>query len=350
MPVNPAGPKSADLKPGRRAMRVVLPAVAGMAMALPVAAGWLRAQTPAPATPPNPAAPAPAPAAPAIVPAAAAPATRTSPDTVLVTIGDEKITQAEFDQFVAALPPEDQQMARGPFRRQWADSLANMKVLAREAQKRQLDQQPAVQKQLATMRDQVLANALILSIQDTADEAFLRKQFEANRPQFERVTARHILIRFKGSPVPVRPGQPDLTDADAKTKADQLTAKLKAGEDFAKLAKAESDDTGSAVEGGDLGSFTRGKMVPAFEQAAFALKENEIGQPVKSQFGWHVIQVTGRFDTYEKLADVLKQQLGPQRAQQFVQELRGQYKVQLNDAVLGPPVPVDAEGGPPPGP
>ena len=349
MPVNPA----------RRVMKVVLPAAVGMALAVPVAAGWLRAQTPAPTAPP----PAPvAPGAPAAPPATPPLTTRPSPDTVIITIGDERITQGEFDQFISALHPNDQQMARGQFRRPWAESLANMKLLAREAQKRKLDQTPAVQKQLAMMRDQVLANAMVGSVQEGTDEGFLRKYFDEHRQQLERVSARHILIRTPGSPVPARGGQEDPADeagkakaeADAKAKAEQLAARVKAGEDFAKLAKAESDDEGSAVEGGDLGSFTRGKMVGPFEQAAFALKEGEVGQPVRSQFGWHVIQVTGRFDTYEKLADVLKQQLGPQRAQQFVQELRGQYKVQLNDAVLGPRPPADAEGGPaggvPPGP
>jgi parvulin-like peptidyl-prolyl isomerase len=230
-----------------------------------------------------------------------------------------------------------------------------MKLLAREAQKRKLEQSPGVQKQLALMRDQVLANAMVNSVQEAADEGFLRKYFDEHKQQLERISARHILIRTPGSAVPLRPGQKEPADeagkakaeADAKAKAEQLAARARAGEDFAKLAKAESDDEGSAVDGGDLGSFTRGKMVGPFEQAAFALKENEVGPPVKSPFGWHVIQVTGRFDTFEKLSDVLRQQLGPQRTNQLVKELRGQTRVELNEAVLGPPVPMDADAGPP---
>ncbi|MDB5295038.1 MAG: PpiC-type peptidyl-prolyl cis-trans isomerase, partial [Phycisphaerales bacterium] len=249
------------------------------------------------------------------------------------------------------LHPSDQQMARGPYRRPWAESLANMKLLAREAQKRKLDASPAVQKQLALMRDQVLANAMVASVQESADDAYLRKYYDEHKQQLERVSARHVLIRTPGSQVPLRPGQAELTDAQAKAKADAVAAKLKAGGDFAAIAKADSDDEGSAADGGDLGSFTRGKMVPEFEQAVFSQKENEVGAPVKTKFGYHVIQVTGRYDSFEKLADVLRQQLAPQRTNQLVKELRGQTKIEMNDAVLGPPVPMDpADGGPPPTP
>ena len=73
--------------------------------------------------------------------------------------------------------------------------------------------------------------------------------------------------------------------------AKELVEKLKAGEDFAKLAKENSTDPGSAEKGGDLGWFSTGTMVPAFNDAAYALKIDEISEPVKSDFGYHIIQV-----------------------------------------------------------
>nr|WP_193407082.1 peptidylprolyl isomerase [Methyloceanibacter methanicus] len=91
------------------------------------------------------------------------------------------------------------------------------------------------------------------------------------KAQGGRIHARHILVK---------------TEAEAR----DLIAKLKAGADFADLAKKNSIGP-SAPQGGDLGYFERGQMVPAFEDAAFALKPGEISEPVKTQFGWHVIVV-----------------------------------------------------------
>lgn len=90
----------------------------------------------------------------------------------------------------------------------------------------------------------------------------------------EQVWARHILVE---------------TEAEAKT----IYNFLQQGSDFAEFAKKSSKDTGSAVNGGDLGWFGKGQMVPEFEQVAFSLKVGEISQPVKTQFGYHIIQVLG---------------------------------------------------------
>jgi peptidyl-prolyl cis-trans isomerase D len=99
----------------------------------------------------------------------------------------------------------------------------------------------------------------------------------------EEVHARHILYKVDGG-----------NDAAQKAKADAAVRKLKAGADFAALAKAESDDPGSKTSGGDLGTFPKGRMVKEFENAAFSAKEKEIVGPVKSSFGYHVIQVLER--------------------------------------------------------
>lgn len=101
----------------------------------------------------------------------------------------------------------------------------------------------------------------------------------------EQRHARHILIKLDE-------GADEAAVAPAKKKAEDLVKRLRAGEDFAKLAKEYSDDPGSAAEGGDLGLFGKGMMVPEFEAATFALKKDEISDPVRSPFGFHIIQVT----------------------------------------------------------
>ncbi len=103
----------------------------------------------------------------------------------------------------------------------------------------------------------------------------------------EQVQARHILIS-------VAEGATEEEQAAALSEAISLTQRLRAGEDFATLAAQYSDDTGSAQQGGDLGFFPRGRMVSEFEDAAFSLPVGEISDPVRSMFGYHIIQVTNR--------------------------------------------------------
>ena len=89
----------------------------------------------------------------------------------------------------------------------------------------------------------------------------------------------------------------------ARQKAEDILKRVKAGEDFATLAKENSDDTGSKEQGGDLGWFGRGQMVKEFEDAAFALKDNEVSGIVETKFGFHIIQVTGHRMGKAKLPD-----------------------------------------------
>ncbi len=114
-------------------------------------------------------------------------------------------------------------------------------------------------------------------------DADVQKEYNANVDAYrkgEEVRARHILYKVEGG-----------NDAAAKTKAEAAVKKLKAGADFAALARAESDDPGSKAAGGELGTFGRGQMVKEFEEAAFGAEPMQIVGPVKSAFGYQVIQV-----------------------------------------------------------
>ena len=123
------------------------------------------------------------------------------------------------------------------------------------------------------------------------------------RPAPTQIRARHILIRPTG-------GTPADTAA-ARATVDSLAARIAAGEDFAALARQYSQDPGSAQQGGDLGAFGPGRMVPQFEQAAYALQNpGDVSPPVQSQFGIHLIQLEERIPrpTYEAAYDDLHQQ------------------------------------------
>ena len=139
-----------------------------------------------------------------------------------------------------------------------------------------------------------------------ADEASLRQRYEKESSRFveqEQRLASHILVR-------VEPGADAAAQKAAELKAAQLATQAKtAGADFAALARASSDDAGSKATGGDLGWVGKGMMVGPFENALFAMKSGEISAPVKSDFGWHVIQLrelkAGAQESFEQAREAL---------------------------------------------
>ena len=116
---------------------------------------------------------------------------------------------------------------------------------------------------------------------------------EAGQGVVEQTNARHILLK----PTEVQ------DDATVEQRLRDVRARILKGEDFAGLAKTLSEDPGSAVDGGDLGWTVPGTFVPEFDKALAALKENEISQPFRTQFGWHIVQLLGKrqFDNTEEL-------------------------------------------------
>ena len=124
--------------------------------------------------------------------------------------------------------------------------------------------------------------AIFDSLALTDDE--VRQYYDASLSQYQtagQVRASHILLRVEGD-----------DDEAVAARAAELAAEARGGADFAELAQQHSQDETNAANGGDLGSFGRGRMVPEFENAAFALAEGEISDPVRSPFGYHVIHVT----------------------------------------------------------
>jgi peptidyl-prolyl cis-trans isomerase C len=261
-------------------------------------------------------------------------------DKVVLTVGNEKMTVGEFEKFVDALPEQYRTAARGPGKRQIADQLVSLKTLAQEARKRKLDQDPAYKAQLAFQAENLLAGLLYkdLSANLKLEEADSRKYYDAHQGEYERVKARHILIRFKGSAVP--PGKTELTDEEALAKAKALRARIVAGEDFATIAKAESDDTGSGANGGDLDFFGHGQMVLQFDQAAFAAPVGQITEPVKTQFGYHLILVEKHeTKTFDEVRPEIEKKIRPEMAKQAVDNLRKSTPVNIDESFFGPEQP-----------
>ncbi|MEW6122876.1 MAG: peptidylprolyl isomerase [Pseudomonadota bacterium] len=289
-------------------------AAALSALALGVAQGPVMAQTPAPAKP----------AAPAAAPAAAAtPAKPADADPIVATVNGTPIRASEVAIAEEDIGPGLPQV-QGEQRKEYVLSfLTDMTLLAQAAQAQKLDQSPDFQQRLAYARTKALMEALMLSEAKKAvtDEA-KRKTYDefvaSTKPETE-VRARHILV-------------------DDEAKAKEIAAKAKGGADFAQLAKDNSKD--SAEDGGDLGYFTKDQMVPEFAEAAFKLDKGQVSDPVKSQFGWHVIKVEDKrqkpVPTYEQVSDQLDQYLVRKAQTELVTKLRADAKVEKTAAPAAP--------------
>src|SRR6185369_3604007 len=153
--------------------------------------------------------------------------------------------------------------------------LIDMKIVAKAAEDKKVQDSEEFKKRMAFARNRLLMDSLLASEGKAAstDDA-MKKVYEEASKQIsgeQEVHARHILVE---------------TEDEAKA----IEEELKKGADFAELAKKKSKDPGSS-DGGDLGFFTKEQMVPEFSTVAFTLEPGKISDPVKSQFGWHVIKV-----------------------------------------------------------
>jgi peptidyl-prolyl cis-trans isomerase C len=197
--------------------------------------------------------------------------------------------------------------------------LADIIVLSQAAQQQKIDDRPDVKHRIELERDKVLMETLLQNAGQSAitDDAMHKVYDDAVKqmqPEQE-VHARHILVA---------------TEDEAK----EIEAELKKGADFATLAKQKSKDPGAA-EGGDLGWFTKDQMVPEFADVAFKLDKGQISDPVKTQFGWHIIKVEDKRIKPTPTFDEVKSQLQTyveHRAQaELVQKLRGAANIERLD-------------------
>jgi peptidyl-prolyl cis-trans isomerase SurA len=184
-------------------------------------------------------------------------------------------------------------------------------------------------KQISQMRlMQVKVGSKVKVSEEDLKAAYV--QYSRSEGEEVEVHARHILLQI-GENAPAE-------EVEAKRKRAQALAveARKPGVDFAKLAREKSEGS-SAEDGGDLGFFGRGEMVPAFERVAFSLKVGEVSDPVRTNFGWHVVKVEERraadVPPFDKVKDELEGRLRQEKllkyTDQYVQELRQKASVEV---------------------
>ncbi|MDP9024163.1 MAG: peptidylprolyl isomerase [Candidatus Eremiobacteraeota bacterium] len=188
------------------------------------------------------------------------------------------------------------------------------------------------------LREQIIIDRAVGKDVKVTD-AQIKQYFDKNHAAFdkpEQVHARHILV------------------ADLAT-AQKVEADLKSGKAFADEAKQFSIDPGSKDKGGDLGLFRRGQMVPAFDKAAFSMAPNVVSAPVKSPFGYHIIEVLDKqpgskgtlASTHDRIADMLRQQQEAPLVQPFLTDLQNKATIQVSDPRFAAAFPSPAASGAP---
>jgi len=217
--------------------------------------------------------------------------------------------------------------------------LIDLKIVAKAAEDRKIADTDDFKRRMAFTRNRLLMDSLLASEGKaaTTDDA-MKKVYEEASKQIsgeQEVHARHILVE---------------TEDEAKT----IKADLDKGADFAELAKKKSKDPG-ASDGGDLGFFTKDQMVPEFSAVAFSLDPGKVSDPVKSQFGWHIIKVEEKRNRKPPEFDQVKGQIETyvtRKAQaEYVGKLREAAKIERMDkpaeAAKSDAKPADSKMAPP---
>ncbi|MBI3419782.1 MAG: peptidylprolyl isomerase [Proteobacteria bacterium] len=241
-----------------------------------------------------------------------------APDPVVARVNGYEIHKSDVNRELSGLPPQLQQMPVESIYPQLLERMIDSKLVADEGRAQKIDQGDEFKERLKHTEERILTDITLRSkVKPMLTEDKIRGRYDAvmsKSKNEEEVKARHILVK---------------TEAEAK----DVIAQLGKGGDFAKLAAEKSTDKGSAANGGDLGYFSKSSMVPAFADAAFAMKPGEVSKtPVKTDFGYHVIKVEDRRTappvSYDKVKPQIEAQVADELANEYVSGLEKKAKIE----------------------
>ena len=239
---------------------------------------------------------------------------------VLAVVAGEKITEKEFNAFTQGLPREQQPYLSNPqFREQCLEQLVSLYLFAKKGEELKLEETEEFASIIANAKRDILAQLamreVLQGIEMTEEE--MKEYYEANKQSYAKgatVSAKHILVA-------------------SEEKCNEILASINSGEKVFEVAAQENSTCPSGQKGGDLGEFGKGQMVKEFEEAAFAAEIGQVVGPVKTQFGYHLIQVTEKTEAaaiaYEEVAAQIREDLLRQKQNEAysakVKELRVKY-------------------------
>lgn len=215
---------------------------------------------------------------------------------ILAKVGAFTIMESEVNEMVATLRSRGQNYDHPQGRAAILEQLIANKLLLTEAQKNLYEHNAAFKAQLEKVKEDMLINFAASKVLDEvkpATDEEIKKYYDENIEKFQKgesVNASHILV-------------------DSEDKAKELLAKINAGEISFEDAARENSSCPSKENGGNLGEFTRGQMVPEFDTAVFSMEVGAVSEPVKTQFGYHLIKLISKNEASTYDFDEIKGQL-----------------------------------------
>lgn len=251
---------------------------------------------------------------------------------VVAQVGSTKIRRADLDEYASRLPSSEREKPQA------LEALVERALLAEAARKRGLQDQSQVRARIAAGEREALAEAVTSAeLSAASDDAALRKRYDTEKAALSRrrVHVAHIFVQL--------PRGADAAGRDAaRARAQRIYGRALAGESFEALARTESDDKVSGARGGDLGPLDEGSVARPFFDAAATLKKGEIGKPVETDFGVHVLRavedVTLVTPTFEEARSKLAAEARRQRENELLEQLRREIPVKLRMTEITPAV------------
>jgi peptidyl-prolyl cis-trans isomerase C len=246
-----------------------------------------------------------------------------SRERVVLSIGDQKMTAADVEKYIQALPPAYRAFYNGSGKRLLAAFIVRMKVLSDEAIKQKLDQQPDAARAIEIARESILADVAQKHIEEgiTVSDQELRELYQKDTSLSEEVRIAHIVIQTESAPFKSS-SRPSLPDAEARKKLEDIRKQILAGADFAQMAKQYSDDAATAASGGDMGFIQRDKVVPPIVNAAYALEAGQVSDLIGTPSGYEIIKVEEKhIKTIEEAKPALESQIRKEKANAIIQHL-----------------------------
>ena len=236
---------------------------------------------------------------------------------VLAEVNSGSITTGDYERELKNLPEYLKAMAETPQgRKEMLDTMIIRELILQQASKDGLDKGAEIEEKLQDLKKRLIVESFLkkkVEAESKVSDEDMKKFYEQNKDKFksgEQMKASHILVK---------------TEKEAK----DIVAQIKSGGNFEELAKKNSVDSSSA-KGGDLGWFAKGSMVPVFEKAALALKEGQVSGVVKSDFGFHIIKLTGKrpagIRPFEEVKEQIKGAIMPTKQQEVFQKIKDELK------------------------
>ena len=242
---------------------------------------------------------------------------------VLAIVNGKEITENDVKANISRFPKERQsQFYNEEGRKQFLDQMISFELIYNEGLKNGIEKDEQYLIQLEIAKKELLTQASInkLLSEVSVSDSEIEDYYNSNKDMFIspiKVTAKHILV-------------------SSKEKANEIRTEIQSGKSFEEAAK-EYSSCPSKAEGGSLGSFSKGQMVPEFEEVAFNLELGVVSEPVKTQFGFHLIKVEDKEESNSKSFDEVKERIRNnilQERQNFkfisnTENLKKKYKVEI---------------------